>query len=83
MADWTPEQLADQNRICQCKHFKNTHERGTARCCFGALQRAYGYDDTDCPCQAFVEDAAKTAAYVAQRERTMPSQGIYLDRPIT
>jgi hypothetical protein len=39
--------------------------------------------ESECPCQAFVEDKAKTAAYIAQRERMMPRRGIYLDRPIT
>jgi hypothetical protein len=84
MSDWTPEQLADQKRICECDHLKNTHGSGQGKCLFAQLQAVNGYPgEAECPCKAFVEDKAKTAAYVAQRERMMPRRGIYLDRPIT
>lgn len=85
MADWTPEQIADQTRLCHCDHLKNTHASGLGKCLFSKLQAAYGYPgEPECPCQAFVEDEAKTAAYRAQRERQREQMnGIRLNRPIT
>lgn len=55
MADWTPEELADQRAICECRHFKNTHANGGGACAFGPIQRAYGFNDPDCSCQEFNE----------------------------
>jgi hypothetical protein len=55
MADWTPEQLADQKRICECDHFKNTHASGQGKCLFAQLQAANGYPgEPECPCKKFV-----------------------------
>lgn len=64
MTDWTPEQLADQRRICECDHFKNTHASGQGNCLFAQLQAVNGYPgEAEFPCQAFVEDKTKTAAH--------------------
>lgn len=85
MADRTPEQLADQTRLCRCNHLKNTHANGEGKCLFAQLQAAYGYpDDPECPCQMFIEDTARTEAYRAELERMRHGmKGIVLDRPIT
>ena len=85
MPDWTPEQLADQDRLCGCDHFKNTHAGGQGKCLFAQLQAVNGYPGApECPCQAFVEDEAKTAAYRAQRDRQKAhKKGIRLERPNT
>lgn len=83
MPNWTPEQIADQTRLCYCDHLKNTHAGGHGKCLFAQLQAAYGYPgEPECPCQAFVEDEAKTSQYRAQRERQQ-MKGIRLERPIT
>lgn len=54
MADWTPEELADQKRVCECTHLKNSHVNGEGVCVFAKLQAAYGYKDPECPCKSFV-----------------------------
>lgn len=64
MTDWTPEQLADQKRICECDHFKNTHASGQGKCLFAQLQAVNGYPgEAECPCKAFIEDKKKTSAH--------------------
>lgn len=65
MTDWTPEQLADQKKICECNHFKNTHSGGQWKCLFDQLQKVNGYPgEAECPCQAFIEDKKKTSANI-------------------
>ncbi len=69
MPDWTPEQLADQDRLCRCGHFKNCHVKGLDKCIFAKLQEVNGYPgEPECPCEAFIEDKAKTADFIARRE---------------
>ena len=68
MPDWTPEQIADQNRLCECDHFKNTHASGHGKCLFAQLQAVNGYPgEAECTCQAFIEDKDKTAAWRSQK----------------
>lgn len=69
MADWTPEQLADQKRFCGCGHLKNTHASGEGKCLFAQLQKVNGYPgEAECLCETFVEDVEKTKRYIAEGE---------------
>lgn len=81
MSDWTPEQIADQDRLCGCDHFKNTHVLGQGKCLFAQLQAAYGYPgEPECSCQTFVENKDKTRAFLSRRAEIVrkaqqPKQG--------
>lgn len=69
MGNWTPEQIADQDRLCGCDHFKNTHASGEGKCLFAQLQAVNGYPrELECPCQVFVENREKTTAFIEKRE---------------
>lgn len=63
-----PGQIADQDRLCGCEHFKNTHAKGIGRCLFAKVQETNGYPgEPECPCETFVEDPEKTAAFLKRR----------------
>lgn len=72
MSGWTPEQIADQDRLCGCGHFKNTHASGHGKCLFAQLQAANGYPgEPECPCQTFVENKDKTSDFLSRRDAIM------------
>lgn len=69
MGNLTPEQIADQDKLCRCGHFKNCHVKGLERCIFAKLQEVNGYPGEDeCPCEGFVLDLPKTMAFIAKRD---------------
>lgn len=63
------DQIADQDKLCQCGHFKNCHAKGLEKCIFAKLQEVNGYPGEDeCPCEGFVLDLPKTGAFIAKRD---------------
>ncbi len=81
MEYWAPEQLMDSHgRLCGCNHLKIDHTKGLGKCLFTHLKTHYAglpYE-SDCPCQTFVEDEARTEYLRAElaRRRAMSAKVI-------
>lgn len=80
MSDWTPEQLADQKRICECDHFKNTHSGGQWKCLFDQLQKVNGYPgEPECLCEKFVLKREFICSIPCPRGNCKGQAGVYRD----